>query len=102
MWTVSGWGVGCTGKAMGAQRRDTSIEFFDGEREITSLMVYPKEFHSDPNLENQLQMRGKRYWDLCAPAYRHYDGVTVADRGQPTTQVRISSSHNLPREASRI
>ncbi|PMD40825.1 P-loop containing nucleoside triphosphate hydrolase protein [Hyaloscypha variabilis F] len=87
MWTVTGWGVGCTGNAMSAQRRDTSIEFFDGEREITSLMVYPKEFHSDPDLENRFQMRGKRYWDLCAPAYRHYDGVTIADRGQPTTQL---------------
>jgi hypothetical protein len=96
MWTVHGWGVGCIGKAMSAQVRDTSIEFFDGEREIASLMVYPKEFHSDPHLESQLQMRGKRYWDLCAPAYRHYDGVTVADSGQPTTQVRISSSYNLP------
>jgi hypothetical protein len=93
MWSVCGWGVGCTGKAMSPQVRNTTIEFFEREREITSLMVYPKEFHSDPNLESQLQVRGKRYWELCTPAYRHYDGVTVADRGQPTTHVRISLRH---------
>jgi hypothetical protein len=89
---VQGWGVGCKGTEMSTQIRHSYIEQFEGEKEILSLSAYPKEFHDNPNYEQELQRRGQRYWELCEPAYRHYDGATVADRGQSRIQVRIFTS----------
>jgi hypothetical protein len=92
IFAVRGWGIGCKGTEMSTQSRQSDIEHFEGEKEICSLSAYPKEFHGDPTYEKELQRRGKRYWELCEPAYRHYDGATVADRGQSQIQVRIFTS----------
>jgi hypothetical protein len=92
IFRVSGWGVGCKGTEMSTQNRGRNIEQFEGEKEILSLSVYPKEFHDNPHYEQELQRRGQKYWELCEPAYRHYDGSTVADRGQSQIQVRIFTS----------
>jgi hypothetical protein len=89
VFRVQGWGIGCTGTEMSTQIRGSDIEQFEGEKEIRSLSAYPKEFHDNPNYEQELQRRGRRYWELCEPAYRHYDGATVADLGQQRMQVRI-------------
>lgn len=92
IFCVSGWGIGCKGTEMSTQLRRGDIEHFEGEKEILSLSAYPKEFHGNPDYEQELQRRGQKYWELCEPAYRHYDGATVADRGQSRIQVRIFTS----------
>ena len=84
---VNGWGVVCDGRKIRPERRCSVIQDFDGEKEISSLEAYPKEFHNDPNYEQELQKRGQRYWEFCEPAYGQYDGTTIAERGQPRTEV---------------
>jgi len=88
-YLVNGWGVGCKGAEMTTQLRSGSIKSFEGEKEISSLDVYPKEFHDNPNYEYELQRRGQKYWSFCTPAYKHYEGTTIADRGEPRRKVRI-------------
>jgi hypothetical protein len=86
---VDGWGVGCKGAEMTTQLRSGQINSFEGEKEISSLDVYPKEFHDNSSYEHELQRRGKKYWSFCIPAYKHYEGTTIADQGEPRRKVRI-------------
>ena len=74
---------------MSTQLRSSIITDFEGEKEISSLSIYPKEFHNNPNYEQELKKRGQRYWGFCVPSYRHYEGPTIADRGEPPREVRI-------------
>jgi hypothetical protein len=89
IYLIKGWGVGCKGAEMSTQIRNSYIIDFEGEKEISSLSIYPKEFHDDPNYEQKLKKRGQRYWNFCVPAYRHYEGATIADRGESRREVRI-------------
>jgi hypothetical protein len=85
--TIEGWGVVCHDREFRPQHRHATLQYFDGEKEIASLEVYPKEFHDKPGYEQELQKRGQRYWEFCNPAYRQYHGTTIADRNHPRIEV---------------
>ena len=56
----------------------TIIPWFDGEKEITSLSAYPRNFHSeDAALESRFIERGRKYWNLCEPSYQEHTGQTL-------------------------
>lgn len=84
---IDGWGVICNGTRIARQRRQGSISRFDGEKEILSLEVYPKQFHNSAGYEQELQKRGERYWAFCEPTYGQYDGNTIAQQGEPRMKV---------------
>lgn len=84
---INGWGVNCNGREIRSQIRSALIKHFDGEKEIFSLEAYPKEFHDKPDYEQELQKRGQRYWEFCDPAYRQYDGTTIADEKHSRIEV---------------
>ncbi|GAP90040.1 putative AAA family protein [Rosellinia necatrix] len=55
------------GKQFSPVRGDASIEFFEGEKEITKLPVYPLKFHKEhPNFLSGLQERGQRFKDIVS------------------------------------
>jgi hypothetical protein len=59
-------------------RSKTRMEWFDGEKEITSLSAYPRNFHpEDAALEARFIERGKKYWSLCGPSYQEHTGQTL-------------------------
>lgn len=56
---VRGWYVETDGVCFRPIFASATIEPFDGERQISSLPVYPKEFHKDCQYEKYLEQRGK-------------------------------------------
>jgi hypothetical protein len=62
-------------------RSETILQWFDGEKEITSLLAYPRHFHpEDAALEARFIERGKKYWSLCEPSYQEHTGQTLRNR----------------------
>ncbi|KAI0118658.1 hypothetical protein GGR51DRAFT_497209 [Nemania sp. FL0031] len=55
------------GQRFSPVRGDASIEYFEGEKEITKLPVYPLRFHKDhPYFLGELQQRGQRFRDIVS------------------------------------
>ncbi|TGJ81664.1 hypothetical protein E0Z10_g7101 [Xylaria hypoxylon] len=55
------------GQRFSPVRGDASIEFFEGQKEITRLPVYPLRFHKDhPCFLQELQERGQRFRDIVS------------------------------------
>ncbi|KAI1120396.1 hypothetical protein F5Y10DRAFT_127284 [Nemania abortiva] len=55
------------GQRFSPVRGDASIEYFEGEKEITKLPVYPLRFHKDhPYFLSELQQRGQRFRDIVS------------------------------------
>jgi hypothetical protein len=60
------------------KRSEVRIPWFDGEKEITSLSAYPRNFHpEDAVLESRFIERGKKYWSFCEPSYQEHTGQTL-------------------------
>jgi hypothetical protein len=74
------WNLGYDAGFVKPMRSETTIPWFDGEKEITSLSAYPRNFHSeDAALESRLIERGKKYWNLCEPSYQEHTGQTLRE-----------------------
>ncbi|KAI0875095.1 hypothetical protein GGS24DRAFT_310015 [Hypoxylon argillaceum] len=55
------------GRRFSPVRGDASIEYFEGEKEITKLPVYPLRFHKDhPYFLSELQQRGQRFKEIVS------------------------------------
>lgn len=74
---IRGWYVENDGVSFKPAKAIVRIERFDGRRQISSLPVYPKEFHENRQYEEYLKERGKRYWEFSQPSYVHYDGALL-------------------------
>jgi hypothetical protein len=69
-YKIHNWNVMSRSAYIQPFKQCTTIEIFDGEKDIASLAVLPKNFHSeDAKLESQLVERGKKYWSMCKLAY---------------------------------
>lgn len=88
--------------------RDYSTFFirpFDGEKDITALLLYPQSFyentaeevraHGNKTLQERMIELGRKYWNLSTPCLKEYYGETV-DRRQvpivyyPTTIITLA------------
>jgi len=77
-YQIHSWNVRSLEGKVQPTRGCTQIDIFDGEKDITSLAVFPKHFHSeDAKLEARLVERGKKYWIMCRLSYKEYRGTTV-------------------------
>ena len=81
---VSVWHIDFYGDCLGRRRKYIYIDSFEGEKEITSLPIFPKEFlkyekRVDPELstEESLIQRGKFFFSLTKRCYKEYDGETA-------------------------
>lgn len=64
------------GAKFGTQKLNLSISFYTGTRSISSLRVYPMEYHHEPEaLRERLIARGAKAEALAGPNYRAYQGV---------------------------
>lgn len=64
------------GAKFGTQKLNLSISLYTGTRSISSLRVYPLEYHPEPEaLRARLIARGAKAEALAGPNYRAYQGV---------------------------
>ena len=82
--SVAVWHIDFYGDCLGRRRKHIYIDSFDGEKEITSLPIFPKEFlkhekRVDPELptEESLIQRGRLFFGLTKRCYKEYDGKTA-------------------------
>lgn len=78
-YKVQAWNLALIDGQLRRKMKTIEVPVFDGEREISSLPVYPVHFHRDhptqQPLKERLVERGKKYFELIkAPAYREYTG----------------------------
>jgi hypothetical protein len=79
-YEVKAWSVLSTGShACSPMPRTIWIEEFDGEKEVSTLAVFPKRFHqSHLSLEEQFIARGKKWFQLRNLSYKEYSGSTLS------------------------
>jgi hypothetical protein len=64
------------GAKFGTQKMQLSIGQYSGTRPISSLRVYPLEYHHEADiLRKRLIARGAKAEELAGPNYRAYQGV---------------------------
>ncbi|KAI1423606.1 hypothetical protein F5Y12DRAFT_527704 [Xylaria sp. FL1777] len=71
------------GQRFSPVRGDVSVEFFEGEKDITKLPIYPLRFHKDhPCFLRELQERGQRFRDIVSsgnPALSYHGWTLTKD-----------------------
>jgi hypothetical protein len=78
-YIVNVWNLNFDGQILSRSVKEVSISIFDGQREITSLPLFPIKFHVDEDPQNplrrQLVDRGKRFVDMVkTPTFQEYSG----------------------------
>ncbi|MCJ1247879.1 hypothetical protein MMC30_005094 [Trapelia coarctata] len=82
--TVWAWWLDFDGARLGRCRKTFYIEPFEGERSITSLPVFPKDYlkhdqrvHKTLSTQESLIQRGEKFFSLRNKGYRQYSGETI-------------------------
>jgi hypothetical protein len=80
-WIVSAWFLEYNGKHVFRRSKNFRIKEFKGEREITSLNIFPSNYQDNKDgkkLLKTLENRGERYFEVVrnAPAHMIYSGYT--------------------------
>ena len=79
------------GKHYGLGEIDADVEAFKGPRKITSLGVYPLQYHKDPEgLKKQLIERGKHFVALQGMNYRVHKGLAFQKKKKGVAKVNIN------------
>lgn len=77
-YRVRVWNLHFDGQMIYRRSKWILVPHFDGEREITSLPLFPTQFHDDVNdfaTRKKLIERGKRYFRYCkGPVFLQYTG----------------------------
>jgi hypothetical protein len=78
------------GKTFGMTGVVDEVAKFEGARQITSLDVYPLQYHKDAEkLEAQLVERGKRFVALHGMNYRYYNGMAYSRSKKGVMKINI-------------
>lgn len=86
-YLVKLWNLDFNGKCLSRSVKTVSIPVFDGEREVTSLPVFPTRFHRDkanerPHREVLIE-RGKTFVKVITqPSYQEYTGPSSFSRAR--------------------
>ncbi|KAJ5614475.1 ATPase AAA-type core [Penicillium herquei] len=99
VWYMNYYG----GKYLTRSTRRIYIPAFEYEREITSLPLYPVQYHVDEDTENPLRQqlieRGKRFVEMGKkPTYMEYTGPSKMQASRTFTQTRVIVDHSPLRE----
>lgn len=78
-YLVNVWNLNFDGQVLSRSVKEVSISIFDGQREITSLPLFPIKFYVDEDPQNSLRQqlvdRGKRFVKMVkAPTFQEYSG----------------------------
>jgi hypothetical protein len=89
-WVITVWNLTYKGQNVFRERHKYSIPEFQGEREITSLNIFPSKFldrFDDNKTRKILEARGQRYYELIkeSPAHMSYTGTTERNSPLVTT-----------------
>jgi hypothetical protein len=94
------WYLDFDGEVISRCRRQLSIEPFDGEKEISSLPVFPVQYWKDPDetdkkpLRDRMIERGKVFFDVTKRSYRDYNGQTLSHpKRQVHGRIMLDSKH---------
>jgi hypothetical protein len=92
-YTFRVWNLEFDGRVVSRTMKSITIPVFDGERDITSLPLFPVRFHRDEPgqqpLRDQLIERGEKYLQLVkGPSFRQYSG-----RGLDASMQTVCQSH---------
>jgi hypothetical protein len=78
------------GKIFGPVTEIFDIEKYRGERDITSLRIYPVRYSKDPaQVRQALLDRGRMFMDVARMKHMHYKGITISDQEEVDGQVII-------------
>lgn len=83
------------GTRLGRRPKTVTMRPFDGEREISSLAVFPIQYAQDQDLRDHLIARGQKYLKLCQRHYMSYHGDTIGVPRQPSRKVSVLATHRL-------
>lgn len=75
-YTVMLWNLNFDGNKLSRSERIVEVLFFDGERDSTSLPLFPTRFHeNEDEKKRELIERGKTFVNVVrTPAFREYSG----------------------------
>ena len=78
------WTIDFDGTTLGRRRETYEIPAFDGEKEILSLPLFPKEYlkydkrvHQTLSTEDYLIERGRKFVEMARTTYKEYDGENL-------------------------
>jgi hypothetical protein len=97
-YTFQVWNLQFNGSVVTRTMKSITIPIFDGERDITSLPLFPIRFHQDDPgqqpLREQLIERGKKYMQLVkGPEFRQYSGTGLDASMQTYESARVVINH---------
>ena len=79
------------GKRFGFGSHADEISEFKGARKITSLPLYPLQYHkNEEQLRKDLIERGKKFVALSGVQYKSYDGMAYCKKKKAAVRVNIS------------
>jgi hypothetical protein len=93
-WVVTVWNLAYRGQAVFRESHKYSIVEFQGEREITSLEIFPSKFLDKldgNNTRRHLEKRGQQYYELIKKAPSHMSYMGNTKRNSP-----LVSNNRLP------
>jgi hypothetical protein len=92
------------GAKFGTQKLNLSISYYTGTRSISSLRVYPLDYHHEAQiLRDRLIARGAKAEELAGPNYRAYQGVawrqgSFGTKEKYNVKGRVSLVRNIQRQ----
>ncbi|KAE8326056.1 hypothetical protein BDV39DRAFT_206441 [Aspergillus sergii] len=87
------------GHSYGAVKHTFTIEFFEGEKDITSLPVYPMRFAKESErIITRLEEQGHRYQSLVKERHLRYEGWTMTSSPIGTTEPEFRSREHIDSE----
>ncbi|CAI7586193.1 unnamed protein product [Penicillium palitans] len=97
-YIVNVWNLNFDGQILSRSVKEVSISIFDGQREITSLPLFPIKFHVDEDPQNPLRRklieRGKRFVDMVkTPTFQEYSGPSRLQGNRTFKQTRVVVDH---------
>ncbi|KAI0404020.1 hypothetical protein F4802DRAFT_569427 [Xylaria palmicola] len=85
------------GKSLGPVSRLFTIPRYDGQKEVTSLSVFPLRYAETDGLTERLVKRGKTFFEVAGVKHMHYTGLTITTRDEVDSQVVIDFEEAINR-----
>ncbi|KAJ4292782.1 hypothetical protein N0V90_009445 [Kalmusia sp. IMI 367209] len=100
-YSVRVWNLVYNGESIKRKSRIIEVQVFDGEREITSLPLFPTMFHDrldDGALRKQLIERGRKFFRFTkGPTFLEYTGTGLKQGWRKYNRARVVVEHqSLP------
>ncbi|KAJ5178623.1 ATPase AAA-type core [Penicillium coprophilum] len=97
-YVVNVWNLDYDGQVLSRSAKEVNISVFDGQREITSLPLFPIKFYVDEDPQNPLRQqlvdRGKRFVKMVkTPTFQEYSGPSRLQGNRTFNRTRVVVDH---------